>query len=144
LKQYVVDASVVLKWYLKDEKFEETALGLLHHYAQGNIGLVAPWLLEYELANGLLIACRRGRIDVDVALTAMNGFAELGLRLVSISDLSEKVAGFSKKYNRTAYDAGYLAVAAREGVDLITADERLYNSVKMDFGWVKWLAECEL
>jgi hypothetical protein len=52
---------VVLKWYLEDEEFEETALGLLHHYAKGNIGLVAPSLIEYELANGLLIACRRGQ-----------------------------------------------------------------------------------
>jgi predicted nucleic acid-binding protein len=90
----------------------------------------------------LLIACRRGRIGVDVAIRAMRGFADLGLRLVSISDLFEKVADFSDKYNRTAYDASYLAVAAREGFDLITADEELYKSVKKDFGWVKWLAEC--
>jgi predicted nucleic acid-binding protein len=85
-----------------------------------------------------------GRIGVDVAITAMKGFSDLGLKLVSISDLFEKVAAFSKKYNRTAYDASYLAVAAQEGVELVTADERLYNSVKMDLRWVKWLAECEL
>lgn len=144
MKQCVVDASVVLNWYLKDEEFEETAIGLLHNYAKGNIGLVAPSLIEYELANGLLIACRKGRIGVDVAITAMRGFSDLGLTLVSISALFAKVADYSKKYNRTAYDASYLAVAAQEGIDLITADERLYNSVKMDLGWVKWLAECEL
>ena len=123
---------------------EEIALGLLQHHAKGNIGLVSPSLIEYEFAHGLLIACRRGRIGVGVVITAMRGFTDLGVRLVSISNLFEKVADYSKKYNRTAYDASYLAVAAQEGVDLITADERLYNSVKMDLGWVKWLAECSL
>jgi predicted nucleic acid-binding protein len=40
-----------------------------------------------------------------------------------------------------AYDAQYLAVADLAGCELWTADERLYNSVRGQIRWVRWIGE---
>ena len=38
------------------------------------------------------------------------------------------------------YDAHYLALAEREQCEFWTADERLYNSVKDQLSWVRFMA----
>lgn len=51
---YVIDASVVLKWfYQKEEKAIDNALKLRDTYRQRKINLRAPDLLIFELANVL-------------------------------------------------------------------------------------------
>ena len=47
MKIAVVDASVVLKWYLPDEKYSHKALRLLDNYIADELDLLAPSLLEY-------------------------------------------------------------------------------------------------
>ncbi len=37
------------------------------------------------------------------------------------------------------YEAHYLALAEREACDYWTADERLWNGVKGELSWVRWL-----
>ena len=141
MKQAVIDASVVLKWYLPDEKYGENALGLLNKFISDDLEIIAPTLLEYEVINGLIIAGRRNRIKEEKITFAVEGFINLGIRLVNLPGLYSKIVYFCKAYNRSAYDASYLALAEGEGVDLVTADEGLYNSVKKDLSWVKWLGE---
>ena len=68
-------------------------------------------------------------------------FMNLGLRMVGLSGLYSRVIHFCKAYNRSAYDASYLALAESEKISFITADETLYNSVKKDLNWVKWLGD---
>ena len=45
MKNIVLDASVVLKWYLADEEQGEKALLLLDGYLKQKIGFCAPHLL---------------------------------------------------------------------------------------------------
>ena len=48
----------------------------------------------------------------------------------------------AKRFNRPqAYDSHYLALAEMLGLELWTADERLYNAVKDALPWVKWLGD---
>ncbi len=74
-------------------------------------------------------------------LTAIEGFVNLEIKLMNLSYLYPKVLHYSIIYNRSAYDASYLAVADEAGITLITADEGLYNVVKKDLKWVKWLGD---
>ena len=141
MKRLVVDASVVLKWYLPDEAYGENALSLLHRYIADDVGLIGPSLLEYEVVNGLVIARRRGRIEEEQIITAIEGFMDLRIPLSDLSQLYRTVVHYCTVYQCSAYDASYLALAEKERVFLITADERLYNAVKKDFDWVKWLGD---
>jgi predicted nucleic acid-binding protein len=137
----VIDASVVLKWYLSDEGHGEEALDLLKRYISDDLEIVAPALLEYEVINGLMVARKRGRIREEVILSAIEGFVNLGLRFVGLSGHHPRIVYYCKAFNRSAYDASYLALAEAQQVPFITADENLYNAVKKDLDWVKWIGE---
>ena len=139
MKRIVIDASVVLKWYLVDEEYSEKALGLLDQYVSDELDILAPSLLEYEVINGLIIAKKRGRIQEDKILLAADGFISLELSLKDLSLYYPKVIHYCKVCNRSAYDASYLALADEEKIPLITADKGLFNAVKKDLKWVNWL-----
>jgi len=137
----VLDASVILKWYLLDEEHGEKALEFLNRFVSDDLEIIAPALLEYEVINGLVAARKRGCLQEDLIVSAVEGFMNLGLRMVGLSGLYSRVIHFCKAYNRSAYDASYLALAESEKISFITADETLYNSVKKDLNWVKWLGD---
>jgi len=141
LKQVVLDASVILKWYLSDKEYEQNALNLLHGYITKELNILSPSLLEYEVVNGLMIAQKRGRIKEEKILTAMEGLLDLEVGLKNISHFYPKVLNCCKVYNQSIYDASYLALAEAEGISLITADEGLYNAIKKDLKWVKWFGD---
>ena len=141
MKKAVIDASVVLKWYLIDEELGIKALRLLSEYVSNELDFLAPSLLEYEVMNGLMIAQKRGRIKEEKILAAVEGFVNLGINLKSLSHLHPQVIHFCKTYNRSVYDASYMALALDEGISLITADEGLFNAIKKELKWVKWLGD---
>jgi predicted nucleic acid-binding protein len=139
LKRAVLDASVVLKWFLPDEDRGQVALDLLNLYLSDDLEIIVSSLLEYEIINGLVVAQKRGRIKEEVIIAAIEGFLNLGIKTVRVSGLYSRVLHFCRVYSRSAYDASYLALAEAEQIHLITADETLYNAVKKDLTWVKWL-----
>jgi predicted nucleic acid-binding protein len=141
LKRVVIDASVVLKWYLADEKYSQKALSLLEKYLSNELDILAPSLLEYELINGVVIAQRRGRIRKEKILTAIDGFVSLEINLKSLQFYYPRVLHYCEVYKCSAYDASYLALSDEEGISLITADEGLYDVVKKGLKWVKWIGD---
>ena len=141
MKRIVIDASVVIKWYLPDEKYGQAALEILDKYVSYEVELLAPSLLESEVLNGLLIAKKRGRIKEEMLVTAVEGFINLEIEQKTLSFFYPEVIRFSESYGISAYDASYLAVANNESTHLVTADETLYNKVKKDLKWVKWLGD---
>jgi len=141
LKQVVLDASVILKWYLADELYGQKALSLLDSYMAKELDILSPSLLEYEVVNGLIIAQKRGRIKEEKILTAIEGFVDLGIKLKNLSHFYPGLLRYCNVYNRSVYDASYLALAEAEGISMITADEGFYNAIKKDLKWVKWLGD---
>lgn len=105
MKKAVIDASVVLKWYLSDEEYEEKAFYLLNNYISEKIIFVAPSLLAYEVLNGLIIAQRKGRIEDAKALRSIDGFWDLEISLKDFSNCYYKARHYCKEYNRSLYDA---------------------------------------
>jgi len=136
LKRIVIDASVVLKWYLMDEEYSQKAINLLKKYVSNELDILAPSLLEYEVINGLLVAKKRGGIQEEKILSAIDGFISLKIKLKNLSLFYPKVLYYYKIYNRSVYDASYLAMADEESISLVTADERLYNMVRKDLKWL--------
>lgn len=140
MKKIVIDASVVLKWYLSDEDDGERALEILDGHASDRLSLHAPALLEFEVANCLATAKRRGRVDTDDALKAMEGFIGLGIGLYPLSPLFPKVLDYSDRYKISAYDAAYVALADDLKTYVVTADKRLFNSIRK-LKLVKWIGD---
>lgn len=143
MKRLVIDASVALKWFLQDEKYGDRAMGLLDRSIRGELDLVAPSLMVYEIINALVIAQRKGRIDEERVLASISGFIDLGITFVDVIGLEARVLHFCRVYDCTAYEASYLAVAEQGSLVLITGDERLYNGTKGKTAWVKWIGDFE-
>ena len=141
MRRVVLDASVVLKWYLVDEEYGQKALDLLFQYVSGQLEILAPSLLEYEVVNGLFITQKRGRIIDEKILTAIEGFINLEIKLKNLSHFNSKIMHYCNVYHRSVYDASYLALADVEDVTMITSDEILYSAIQKDLKWVKWLGD---
>jgi predicted nucleic acid-binding protein len=140
VKRIVIDASVVLKWYLSDEEHGDRALDILEGHASDSISLHAPALLEFEVANGLAIAKRRGRVEDEAALKAMEGFTEIGIELYPLSPLFPKVLAYCDRYKISVYDAAYVALADDLKTKVVTADKLLFKSTR-NLKFVKWIGE---
>jgi predicted nucleic acid-binding protein len=128
--RYVIDASIVLKWFLRDEADGLSSLAVLERFLTGTVDLIAPALLEFEVINGLRIAGKRGRMSNESIEAAARAFLDLDLRFVPLSFYAEKALKIAEKYDLSVYDASYLALAADSGIDLLTADEKLLKAAK--------------
>jgi len=121
---FVVDASVALSWCFDDEG-EDYASRVLD--ALGESEAVAASLWPLEVANGLAVAERRGRLDA----TGARRFMELVLALPIAVDPTSRADALTASYdlarrrNLSAYDAAYLELALRHGIPLATLDARL-------------------
>lgn len=140
----VVDASVCLRWYLRDEILDDRAGEVLRDYGRGGTDFVAPSLLVLEVINGLLVAARKGRIRIDRVTRAVDAILDIRFDLRDVTDLSSEIVRICHQFGRSAYDAAYLALAEREGIPFLTGDKRLYHAVRDQLQWVLWLGEYPL
>ena len=141
MKNFVVDASVVLKWYLPDEHGVSQALSLLAELVEGGVTLHAPNLIDYEFVNAMWVAGRMGTITVEDRDGAVKNFLNIEIIKAHIGELFESLLRFATEYNRSCYDASYLALSEIVGAPLITSDKRLYNAVKRKISSVAWIED---
>jgi len=120
VREAVVDASVVLKWFsATEERDHGAAQSLRAAYEAGGLLLVAPRLLLLELLN---VAGRSWGWEAD-ALAAMAG-ALTALRIELVDPELTDVARWTAR-GLTAYDAAYVSVAEAAGIELITDDRKI-------------------
>jgi predicted nucleic acid-binding protein len=121
----VVDASVGVKWFVPEVLAAEA-----RRWHQGPDELHIPaFFFDLEIANILWKKARRAEItraDADLILAQLPGLPvtrhpEASL-LPSAFDLADRT-------QRTVYDCLYLALAVQLNGRLVTADQRLYNSL---------------
>jgi len=142
-QRFVVDASVATKWYLRDEEYMDKAASLLLDFAQGKNYLLAPSFIQYELANAINVARRRGRLADEVARESAEDFFSLGLHLADGSDLILSAFDFSSQLGIALYDALYLTLAENLSLPFITADKELYEYLKDKVPYMMWVGDYE-
>jgi predicted nucleic acid-binding protein len=137
---YVVDASVAIKWCLpaQNELFVAQAYGLLDSYRTGDLQFVVPDLFWLEVANALCKGVWKGTIDAPWAEKSYAEIGDLEIPTIASAEFVPKALQLALHHGRTVYESLYVALALHTRVDLITADERLANSLAARFP-VKWL-----
>ncbi len=136
----VVDASVALKWQLEDEEHVLQAAAIKDDFLiRGAVTLIAPQLLVYETVNGILSAVKKKRIEGGLARQMIGNMATAGIELRPVN--LQRIADFAFRYNLSAYDAAYLALADAEGCELWTGDRPLYQAVRQYLPAVKWIGD---
>ncbi|MCS7010978.1 MAG: type II toxin-antitoxin system VapC family toxin [Anaerolineales bacterium] len=132
----IVDASVLLSALFPDEA-QLQAQELLRRHVAGQEHLRAPDLLLHEVNHALWRAERCGKVSEAQVGQMLAALKRLELELWPLD--WEEILPLARQANCSAYDAAYLALARRKGEPLITADERLYNTVAGQFPWVRQL-----
>jgi predicted nucleic acid-binding protein len=134
--QYVIDASLAFKW-LVDEVDSDKARQLREDFRNGIHDLLAPEIFSSEVANILAMNERKGIIPpgggavlLDDLLTTMPRLRPPRQRLLRRS------YAIATHIRETVYDCLYVALAEREGCELVTADDKLVIAAQADFPFV--------
>jgi predicted nucleic acid-binding protein len=126
VKRFVLDASVALAWFL-DRPTAPFADHVRQLLLRGDRAVV-PALWQLEVANGFIVAERRGvhtpsdtvealrNLDIVIAQAIENCREDVSMR---------RALQTAREFRLTAYDAAYLETALRQDLPLATLDRQL-------------------
>lgn len=122
---YVIDASVAVKWFVRENLHDE-ALRLLEYRER----FAAPELIVSEVTNIAWKKVVRNEISREQARAITIAISQYIPTLRRSVELSERALELALILNHPVYDCLYLACAEVAGGKLITADRKLYQSVQ--------------
>ncbi len=138
----VVDASVALKWFLREEG-HEAAVEVLERYQDEKLNLIAPYLLISEVSNVLSKRVRRGELTGGQATRCFELLLLNSPVLLDSSPVSRAALELAIAHHHSVYDCLYLALALAERCDLLTADGKFFQAMRHPFPSVKLLGNSE-
>lgn len=127
MPSFIVDASVLLKWFLDEEGHKNEALLLKNDYAAGMVELNIPDYAYAEFLNtaGRVLPVYRAQLIFSLLL--MMSIPECSVTL----EVAGRAFRIMKKYHGVSfYDAGYHALAMEHNAVFITADKKYYAKAK--------------
>lgn len=125
----VLDASAALTWCFIDEHsdFGERLLDTIQHS-----GALVPSIWHVEVANLLLSALRRGRLDPGDLdhLRAVFDRLPVQTEVLGPEQVRLAVLSLAQRHGISVYDAAYLDLAQRRGLPLATLDAELQRAAR--------------
>ena len=139
--RFVVDASVAVKWYLRDEPDTEFADRVLDDFQRGHTSLFAPNQIRYEVPSAIRNALRARRLLPAPGRLSIADF--LALRIATVDDDTLIEAGYDQalQFDCSLYDGLYLSLAETLVCPFVYADKRLRNALGTRFPLAIWLAD---
>ena len=127
----VVDSSFVVALMVAEEHspFAERIMD-----TEADVGLEAPMLIGWDLANVLQTKVRRGQLSTEDRRRLLGRLEELPVLLHPATTTPElrAVAELCDRRGLTAYDAAYLALGLQLGAPLATLDARLAKAARAE------------
>ena len=123
----IVDASVVVKWFVQ-EKYTKDALRLRDDYRRGRVDVWSVQLMPYEVLNALRYNPEFGQGELDKAAKALSTY-KIALYPL-LEDLGQLSTRNALRYGISVYDAAYISLGEFLRKEAYTADDRLLSKVK--------------
>ena len=135
----VVDASVGIKLFVAEPLSDEAHALFARLADDPPARLHVPDLFYIECTNILSKVVRRLGLASEDALLYVEQLGQLALRSRPTAELAADALDIALGYYISAYDAAYVALSARLGVPLFTANERLVRALAGAPFDVRWL-----
>ena len=126
----VVDASVIVKWFVEEENSDK-AIKIRDKYIEGEIKLIAPEIITFEVLNALYYKKLFSESEMKEISEALNSYS-FGLYSLE-GKYAEKTVEVAFKNSVTIYDASYISLAVMKNTYMYTADEKLIEKLKGDY-----------
>ncbi len=123
---------------LPREPFTDESLRLLKRHVDGDVEFIVPDVFWAEIGKVLWKGTRQRRWRQDEAEAAAADVGARDFATVSSLLLLPEALRIAFAYHQSVYDCLYVALAVQSKTDLITADERLANTLAAHLP-VKWL-----
>lgn len=123
----VIDASVLVKWFVDEPRADRAA-------ALRSGELIAPDVILIEVGNALWKLQRRGVLSGADYAEAVETLRAAPITLTPGQELLLPAARIAAELDHPLYDCLYVALAMREGFPLVTDDQRLLRAATPRFG----------
>ncbi len=120
----VVDASVIIKWFVP-EVLSDQAASLLDNEDQFWI----PDSAWAETGNIIWKKCRQQELSKSEGLEILAAIQATPLKVYSSESLLESAFEIAHAFNRTVYDSLYLALAVHLDGKMVTADRQHFDAI---------------
>jgi len=126
---YIVDASVAVKWFIPED-YSDIALRILERFKNLEVVLYAPDSIKLEFANAIRKYYIRKIITRDLMNWILEEMKKIPINYVRIDwRLATEALKIAVENNITVYDAYYIALSQERNIQVVTADEKLYNAM---------------
>src|SRR5713226_2315283 len=126
--KYVLDSSVAFKTLVAETESAK-AQELCDDYRKGIHELLAPEVFPVEIAHAITRAERQGRITPAQGARLLTDVLNRLPQLHSSLPLLPRAYAISSAARIGVYDCLYVALAEREGCELVTADDKLVKNL---------------
>jgi predicted nucleic acid-binding protein len=131
--RFVLDNSVVMRWLLNDGSEERLAYAskVLDLLTQETSEALVPGVWSLEVANVLVKAQAKGLVSEARASAFVGLLAEMNIT-VDASTAARALGDtlqLARRFKLSSYDAAYMELALREGLQLATLDVDLQNAM---------------
>ncbi len=133
--KYVLDSNVALKWVLRENNSDK-ARQLRIDYQQKIHELLVPDVFPIEVAHALARSERRGIITPAQGPMFLADILASQPQLHPYVPLLWRAYAISSQARIGVYDCLYVALAEREGCELLTADDRLVRTLQPTFPFI--------
>lgn len=122
---YVIDASVILKWFIPEEH-SERALRL----KDSDMRLHAPAFLTLEVGHVLSKKRRRGELAAQDTEDIWRAFRRAPIRRHADETLVLGAFDLANHTKQSLYDSLYLALAMQLNLSFLTTDRKFYQALQ--------------
>lgn len=140
----ILDASVAVKWFLLDEELIDEARVIRDEILADRARLSAPAVLWSEVANSVVKAVRRGRLDPNGARAISHAISDIRPLVAAVELDPVTTVATALRTDLGAYDAQYLALGSLHDVSVLTADQRMLERGRAHGYDVVWLGDVTL
>ncbi|MHA1712310.1 MAG: type II toxin-antitoxin system VapC family toxin [Candidatus Freyarchaeota archaeon] len=130
MERVVGDASLIVKWFIEEEDSDK-ALKLRDMHVNGEVMIVAPELLPFEVLNALKYSNLFSMDELKDVAVALSSY---GIELYSLrGEVAERAVEIAVEEEVTIYDASYVALAVTLNTRLYTADRKLVKRLRRKY-----------